>query len=89
MFLGVVKGDLVSTIHHPAYGRRRLLVVDRVDERGVAIGGYVVAVAATDAGVGETVLVLDEGNGARQIVGDAAAPIRTVVVGKVDQIEVC
>ena len=33
-------------------------------------GGYLIAVAAIDAGVGERVLVLDEGNGARQILGN-------------------
>ena len=39
-----------------------------------------------DAGVGQKVLVLDEGNGARQILGDAEAPIRSVVVGVVDAV---
>ena len=87
MFLGVVSGEIVSTINHAAYDARRLLVVDRVDERGKPSGGYVIAVAATDAGVGDRVLIVDEGNGARQIIGDAKAPIRSVVVGVVDAIE--
>ena len=45
------------------------------------------AVAAIDAGVGDRVLVLDEGNGARQILGDSQAPIRSVVVGIVDSVD--
>jgi microcompartment protein CcmK/EutM len=44
-------------------------------------------VAAVDAGVGQRVLVLDEGNGARQILGSATAPVRSVVVGVVDSVD--
>ncbi len=81
MFIGQVAGEIVSTINHPAYDNRRLLVIDRL-----ATGGYLIAVATVDAGVGQKVLVLDEGNGARQILGDAEAPIRSVVVGVVDAV---
>ena len=87
MFVGQVAGEIVSTINHPSYMRRRLLVVDRLDESGKPSGGYLIAVAAVDAGVGERVLVLDEGNGARQILGDSQAPVRSMVVGVVDAVE--
>jgi len=87
MFVGQVAGEIVSTINHPFYDNRRLLVVDRLDEFGTPSGGYLIAVAAVDAGVGQRVLVLDEGNGARQILGDAKAPVRSVVVGVVDSID--
>ncbi len=81
MFIGQVAGEIVSTINHPSYDNRRLLVIDRL-----ATGGYLIAVAAVDAGVGQKVLVVDEGTGARQILGDAEAPIRSVVVGVVDAV---
>ena len=42
---------------------------------------------AIGAGMGETVIILDEGSGARQILGDAQAPIRSIVVGIVDAVE--
>ena len=87
MFIGQVTGEIVSTINHPDYVNRRLLMVDRLDESGLATGGYLIAVAAIDAGVGERVLVLDEGNGARQILGNAKAPVRSVVVGVVDSVD--
>jgi microcompartment protein CcmK/EutM len=45
-------------------------------------------VAAIEAGIGDRVLVLDEGTGARQILGDSQAPIRSVVVGVVDSVDV-
>jgi microcompartment protein CcmK/EutM len=67
---------------------RRLLVVDRLDPAGQPSGGYLIAVAATDAGVGDRVLVLDEGTGARQILGNAKAPIRSIVVGVVDSVDI-
>ena len=86
MFVGQVTGEIVSTINHPSYMRRRLLVIDRLDEHGKPSGGYLIAVAAVDAGVGQQVLVLDEGTGARQILGDSQAPIRSVVVGVVDDV---
>jgi microcompartment protein CcmK/EutM len=87
MFVGQVTGTIVSTINHSDYDNRRLLVVDRLDESGNPAGGYLIAVAAVDAGVGERVLVLDEGTGARQILGNAKAPIRSVVVGVVDSVD--
>jgi microcompartment protein CcmK/EutM len=87
MFIGQVTGEIVATINHPDYMNRRLLVVDRLDESGSATGGYLIAVAAVDAGVGERVLVVDEGNGARQILANANAPVRSVVVGVVDTVD--
>jgi microcompartment protein CcmK/EutM len=87
VFVGQVAGDIVSTINHPDYDNRRLLIVDHLDESGTPTGGYLIAVAAVDAGVGQRVLVLDEGNGARQILGSATAPVRSVVVGVVDSVD--
>ena len=57
-------------------------------QRGKPAGGYLIAVAAIEAGVGDRVLVLDEGTGARQILGNSQAPIRSVVVGIVDSVDV-
>ena len=88
MFVGQVAGEIVSTINHPDYDNRRLLVVDRLDSSGKPAGGYLIAVAAVEAGVGDRVLVLDEGTGARQILGISQAPIRSVIVGVVDSIHV-
>jgi microcompartment protein CcmK/EutM len=87
VFVGQVTGEIVATITHADYVNRRLLVVDRLDESGSATGGYLIAVAAVDAGVGERVLVVDEGNGARQILANANAPVRSVVVGVVDTVD--
>lgn len=87
MFIGQVTSEITSTINHPDYDNRRLLVVDRLDPSGAPTGGYLIAVAATDAGVGDQVLVVDEGTGARQILGNSTAPIRSIVVGIVDSVD--
>ncbi len=86
MNLGRVAGTVVSTINHPTYDGCRLLMCDLLDSEGVDTGGYLICVDTVGAGSGETVLILDEGNGARQVVGDPNGPIRAVVVGIVDEV---
>jgi microcompartment protein CcmK/EutM len=87
MIFGRIVGSVVSTIHHPVVEGRKLLVAERLDTSGRPGGGYVIAIDAIGAGQGETVLILDEGNGARQILDDDVAPVRSVVVGIVDAVE--
>jgi microcompartment protein CcmK/EutM len=84
MIVGTVTGTIHSTINHPFYDARRLLLVEREDASGRPTGGYLIAVDTVDAGVGERVLVLDEGNGARQVCDAHNAPVRSVVVGIID-----
>ncbi|HUK12420.1 MAG TPA: EutN/CcmL family microcompartment protein [Thermoanaerobaculaceae bacterium] len=87
MTLGIVVGEIVSTINHPFYDAKKLLVVEKTDPAGKPTGDYVIAVDAVDAGAGERVLVNDEGNGARQIFASDTAPVRSVIVGIVDRID--
>ncbi len=86
MILGRITGSVVSTVHHPIVEGRKLLVAERLDANGNSTGGYVIAFDAIGAGQGETVLILDEGSGARQILDDAQAPVRSIVVGIVDAV---
>ncbi len=86
MKVGRVAGTVVSTINSPVFDNRRLLLCDIVEPDGKATGDYTIAVDAVDAGTGDLVLILDEGNSARQIVGEEVAPIRAVVVGIVDEV---
>jgi ethanolamine utilization protein EutN len=84
--LGRVVGTVVSTINSPAFDDRTLLLCDLLEPSGEPAGGYVIAVDTVGAGAGEVVLILDEGNSARQILGLAQAPIRTIVAGIVDEV---
>lgn len=87
MKLARVTGTVVTTISAPFFDGRRLLLCEYLTADGMPEGGYVIAVDTVDAGVGQTVLVLDEGNSARQATGGANAPVRTVVVGIIDAVE--
>ncbi len=87
MILGRVVGEITATIRHPFYGARKLLVVEKTASGGAALADYVIAVDSVGAGPGERVLVLDEGNGARQVLASANGPVRSVVVGIVDAVE--
>ena len=86
MILARVAGRLHSTIHHSAMAGHTILILDRLRLDGSATGTSIIAIDSVGAGAGETVLVLDEGNGARQILGDDQAPVRSIVVGIVDPI---
>jgi len=86
--LGKVSGTVVSTINHPIFDNRRLLICDLLDAAGADTGGYLICVDTVGAGAGETVLIVDEGNSARQVVGDTTAPLRSVIVGIVDDLVV-
>ena len=86
MILGRITGSVVSTIHHPIVNGRKLLVAERLDAAGRPTGGYLIAIDAIGAGRGETVLIIDEGTGARQILDKDNAPVRSVVVGIVDEV---
>ncbi len=85
--MGTVVGTVVSTINIPLLDEHRLLLCDIQDAAGDP-SGYTIAVDVVDAGAGETVLILDEGNSARQILGRDWGAIRAVVVGVVDELVV-
>lgn len=87
MKLARVVGTVVSTIKSPIFEDRAMLVVDLLEPDGRLAGGYLLALDTVGAGAGETVLVLDEGTSARQIVGAPFGPLRTVIVGIVDAVE--
>ncbi len=84
-----VKGTVVATAHHAALDGKKLLVVQPLDERGMETGESYLAVDTVQAGRGDTVLVMTEGTGARQILQQGAiVPIRSLIVGIVDEVAV-
>lgn len=86
MYIGKVIGTVVATIKISQLEGRKLLMVDQLDLQGQKTGDYDIAVDVTQAGIGDTVLVIDEGNGARQILGLDPGAIRAVIVGVVDEV---
>jgi len=83
-----VIGNVVATVKHPAYRGQILLIVQPIGEGGADIGTSFLAIDRVQAGPGDRVVVLTEGNGVRQIMqmGDIL-PIRSLVVGVVDRVD--
>jgi microcompartment protein CcmK/EutM len=88
MFLALVVGTVVAPVQIPALDGRKLLLVRPIKPDGTTTGKTRIALDSVQAGEGDRVLVLDEGNGGRQILGDPKAPVKTIVVGVVDYVDV-
>jgi microcompartment protein CcmK/EutM len=88
MYIGKVIGTVVATIKIDHLDQRKLLVVDQLDLQGRETGEYDIAVDTVQAGPGDTVLVIDEGNGARQVLGLDPGAVRAVIVGVVDEVAI-
>lgn len=86
MYIGKVIGTVVATIKIDHLQDRKLLLVDQLNLDGEETGYYDIAVDVVQAGPGDTVMVIDEGNGARQVLGLDPGAIRAVIVGVVDEI---
>jgi ethanolamine utilization protein EutN len=88
MYIGQVAGTVVATIKHRMFEGHKLLLVDRLDLDGQPGAKYDIAVDTVQAGVGDRVLVLDEGTGARQVLNvEPWGPVRAVIVGIVDAVD--
>jgi ethanolamine utilization protein EutN len=81
-----VAGNVVATVKHPTYRGHKLMIVQPIDEGGRDVGTDFLAVDLVQAGPGDTVLVMQEGNGVRQILKEQKLPIRSIIVGIVDQV---
>jgi ethanolamine utilization protein EutN len=88
MILGRVKGCVVSTVKHPSYDGKKVMLVEPVMPDGTPKKGTMVAVDTVGAGEGDIVIVASEGRSAVEILGfSARMPLRSVIIGIVDHIE--
>jgi microcompartment protein CcmK/EutM len=88
MILGKIVGTVVATLELDVYRPYKILVVQPLKPDLTPKGATLLAIDTVQAGTGDTVLVIDEGNSARTIIGDKMAPIRSVVAGIVDEVNV-
>ncbi len=83
-----VVGDVVSTHRHENLGQRKLQLVRRLDLDGREEGAEVIALDVIGVGVGERVLVVQEGGAARALFDDKRIPVQAVIVGVVDHADI-
>ena len=89
MVLAKVKGNVVSTQKNTHLKGHKLLIVHPVDLNKKYIGKKdIVALDFVDAGIGDIVLLVQEGKAVQQILGHRKAPVHSVIVAIVDSIDV-
>ncbi len=90
MILARVVGTVVATRKHPSHEGCKVLMVQPLDLDGAETGHIFLALdggGGVDAGVGDRVLVVQEGWSAATVVGPAGTPIDAAVVGVVDDVQ--
>jgi microcompartment protein CcmK/EutM len=89
LVLAKVKGNIVSTIKNEYLNGHKLLLVREIDLEGNFIGKTdYISLDLIDSGIGDTVLVTKEGDAVQQVLGHNKAPVNTIIVANVDDIEV-
>ncbi len=88
MTLCKVTGTIVSTQKNQTLKEYKILIVQPVNVNGAPIGKDILAIDTVDAGVGDTVLIIQEGAGAQQALGRKDVPVHTVIVAVVDGLDV-
>ncbi len=88
MYLGTVVGDVVSTHKNERLQGKKLLLVKRLTLDLKPEGAEVIALDVVDAGLGDRVLVVQEGSSARKIFEDPWIPVQAVIVGVLDRVDI-
>jgi microcompartment protein CcmK/EutM len=89
LLLAKVKGNVVSTQKNASLKGHKLLIIHPIDLEGNYIGKKdIIALDLIDSGIGDTVLVVQEGAAVVQILGHRNAPVHTMIVAAVDNIEI-
>jgi len=89
LLLAKVKGNIVSTQKNPNLKSYKLLLIHPIDLKGKYIGKKdIIALDLIDSGIGDTVLVVQEGAAVVQILGHKKAPVHSMIVAVVDNIEI-
>jgi len=87
MILARVVGNLVATVKHRDYEGKKIFFVQPIDPEGNPKGKSLLAVDAVQSGIGDTVLVLDEGGSAKMCIDQPGIEaIRCFIAGIVDEV---
>lgn len=88
MTVGRVVGNVVSTVKHPLYNGKAILLVQPLGpDHKQPRGNTIVAVDTVGAGTGDLVLVAAEGRAASEILREPRGPVRSIIIGIIDAID--
>lgn len=87
MIIARVTGHIVASAKTPYYRDYKILKLLPESWDGSPVPGAapIIALDLVDAGIGERVLVCQEGRWARETLGHLDAPVRSMIVAVVDQ----
>lgn len=85
LVLAKVVGNVVVTKKNPHLTGKKIMIVRRVDRTGQLFGQQILAVDTVDAGIGDYVVIVEEGGAAKQILNEEKnSPIDAGIVGIID-----
>ena len=88
MILARVLGNVVATQKNQRYENARVMLCQPITPEGEETGATLLALDSVDAGMGDMVLIVQEGWGASTAAtGKAGAAIDSAIVGVVDRID--
>jgi ethanolamine utilization protein EutN len=88
MLIARVVGNLVATQKNEKLEGQKLLLVQPLDLEGAPRGNAVLAFDAVDAGVGDRVLLVQDGKAAQTVLDRGTAAVDAAVVGVIDRLEI-
>lgn len=88
MIIGEVVGNVVATRKNERLEGAKLLLVQPLTLEGTPRGGSVLAIDSVHAGVGDRVLLVQEGKAAMQALGRGRAAVDAAIVGVIDTVTV-
>ncbi len=87
MLLCKVRGTLVATQKNKNLQGYKILITQPINLEGNFIGRDILAIDVVDAGRGDTVLVIQEGAVAQQLLKRKDVPVHSIIVAVVDNFE--
>lgn len=88
MILCKVTGTIVATQKNQTLKDKKILTVQPIGLDKKSIGRDLLAIDTVDAGLGDTVLVVQEGQAAAQLLKSKEVPVHSVIVAVVDGMDV-
>lgn len=87
MLIARVTGTVVATRKERHLEAKKMLLVQPLNLRLEADGPESMALDAVQAGVGDLVLIVNEGGSSNRVFGTKVAPFDMVIIGVIDSID--